>query len=97
MPRDDLENWMFAEAVEMLSRAERMHRRFFQPLPPAAAAPAWEPPVDVLETEREVLVFAALPGVDPDQVETRIEEGPGAINPSFFALAEMWARKRAAG
>jgi HSP20 family molecular chaperone IbpA len=75
MPRDELENWMWAEAVEMLSRAERLHRRFFQPLAGVAAMPAWEPPVDVLETEREVLVFAALPGVDPDQVETVIEDG----------------------
>ena len=38
-------------------------------------APVWEPPVDVLETEREVLVLVALPGVDPDQVEAAIEDG----------------------
>jgi hypothetical protein len=29
--------------------------------------------------------------------ETRIEEGSGAINPSFFPLMEMWERKRPAG
>src|SRR5262249_39160528 len=37
--------------------------------------PVWEPPVDVLETEREVLVLVALPGVDPDQVEAAIDGG----------------------
>ena len=36
--------------------------------PPATRSPvAWEPPVDILETEREVLVLVALPGVDSDE------------------------------
>jgi HSP20 family molecular chaperone IbpA len=68
-------DWMWSEACEMLARAERMHREFFRPIRTAARAPAWEPPVDVLETDREVLVFFALPGVDPDRVEAVIEDG----------------------
>ena len=55
-PRD----WMWSEACDVLARAERMHREFFRP---ARARLAWEPPVDVLETGEEVLVFMALPGV----------------------------------
>jgi HSP20 family molecular chaperone IbpA len=39
---------------------------------------AWEPPVDVLETEHEVLVLAALPGVDVAKVEAAIE-GAGTL------------------
>jgi HSP20 family molecular chaperone IbpA len=71
----DLRNdWMWSEACEMLARAERMHREFFRPIHTAARVPAWEPPVDVLETDREVLVFFALPGVDPDRVEAVIED-----------------------
>lgn len=62
----------------MLARAERMHRQLLQP--PHAGAPAWEPPVDVLETEREVLVMVALPGVDPDKIEAVIEDGALAIS-----------------
>jgi HSP20 family molecular chaperone IbpA len=31
--------------------------------------------VDVIETDREVMVLAALPGVDPDQVEAAIDQG----------------------
>lgn len=75
MARDEIENWMWSEAVDMLARAERMHRQMFQPGRPAAPAPAWEPPVDVLETEREVLILAALPGVDPRKVQAVIENG----------------------
>jgi HSP20 family protein len=66
-------NWMWSEAFEMLARAERMHRQFFQPSgsPPAVA---WEPPVDVLETERAVLVLVALPGVDFSEVKAVINQ-----------------------
>lgn len=75
MARDEIENWMWSEAVDMLARAERMHRQLFRPARPAAEAPAWEPPVDVLETEHEVLILAAFPGVDPRKVEAVIEDG----------------------
>jgi HSP20 family protein len=67
-------DWMWSEACEMLARAERMHREFFRPARTAARVPAWEPPVDVLETDRAALVFIALPGVDPDRVEAVIED-----------------------
>lgn len=58
----------------MLARAERLHHEFFRLRGSIAQLPAWEPPVDILETEREVLVLVALPGVDPDRVESRIDE-----------------------
>ncbi len=64
--------WMWSEACEMLARAERLHRELFRPAP-GSRVPTWEPPVDMLETEREVLVLVALPGVEPDEVETVIE------------------------
>jgi HSP20 family protein len=63
-------NWMWSEACDMLTRAERMHREFFRP---ARARMAWEPPVDVLETPRDVQVFMALPGVEPERVEAAID------------------------
>jgi HSP20 family molecular chaperone IbpA len=64
--------WTWSDAFEMLARAERMHRQFIRPIGPPAAV-AWEPPVDVLETERAVLVFVALPGVDLDKADASIE------------------------
>jgi HSP20 family molecular chaperone IbpA len=67
--------WMWSEACEMLARAERLNREFFRPTRSAGQLPSWEPPVDVLETDRAVLVLIALPGVDPERVEAAIDDG----------------------
>jgi HSP20 family protein len=67
--------WMWSEACAMLVRAERLHREFFRPTGSLSALPVWEPPVDILETEHDVLVLVALPGISPDRVEATIEEG----------------------
>ena len=66
--------WMWSEAFEMLARAERMHKQFFRPVGSASSV-TWEPPVDVLETDRAVLVLVALPGVELGEVEAVIEGG----------------------
>lgn len=69
-------NWMLSEAVESLARAERMHRQVFRIRASSGPrAAAWEPPIDMIETDMEVLVLVALPGVDPEQVEASIEDG----------------------
>lgn len=73
MPRDFPRDWMWSEACEMLARAEKLHREFFRLFGSRAEAPAWEPPVDILETEREVLVLVALPGVSADAAEATID------------------------
>jgi len=77
--------WMWSEAFEMLARAERMHRQFIQP----STSVAWEPPVDVLETEREVLVLAALPGVDFSEVKALIIQDELLISGSRSYPPEM--------
>ena len=59
----------------MLARAERMHREIFKPGATQTRQVAWEPPVDILETDREVLVLVALPGVDGDSAQAVIEGG----------------------
>jgi HSP20 family protein len=73
MNGDFSRSWMWSEACEMLARAERLHREFFRPIRSASRLAAWEPPVDILETEREVLVLVALPAVSADRVEVAID------------------------
>ena len=75
MTTGDPRNWMWSEALQMLARAERLQREVFNPPGARRSSPAWEPPVDVLETEDAVLVLVALPGVDPEQVELTIHHG----------------------
>jgi HSP20 family protein len=75
MARDVARDWMWSEACEMLVRAERMHRELFRPTATRARQLAWEPPVDILETDLEVVALVALPGVDADKVEAVIEDG----------------------
>ncbi len=75
MARDVARDWMWSEACEMLARAERMHRELFRPAGTQARMPAWEPPVDILETDYEVLALVALPGVDVQSAQAVIEDG----------------------
>jgi HSP20 family protein len=70
-------DWMWAQAVDFIAQAERMHRQFFRLASPAASRALWEPPADVFEDEHEVVVVVALPGVAAERVE--IEAQPGAI------------------
>jgi HSP20 family molecular chaperone IbpA len=46
----------------------------FQPGRFAAPTESWEPPIDILETERELCIIAALPGVDPHDLELSIDK-----------------------
>jgi HSP20 family protein len=75
MARDAARDWMWSEACEMLARAERMHRELFRPVGLRERQPAWEPPVDILETDLEVVALIALPGVDAEKAEVVIDDG----------------------
>ena len=81
--------WMWSEACAVLLRAERLNRDFFRPGHSASSLPVWEPPVDILETEDQVLVFVALPGVDPDQVQAAIEDAHLIIHGVRVLPAEL--------
>jgi HSP20 family protein len=74
MARDTARDWMWSEACDMLARAERMHRDLFRPAGLRERQPVWEPPVDILETEHEVVALIALPGVDVEKAEAVIED-----------------------
>jgi HSP20 family molecular chaperone IbpA len=73
MPLRNLETWMWAEACEILDRADRLHRQFFRPAVMNAKQPTWEPPVDVYETNYEFKIIIALPGVAPEHLNVILE------------------------
>jgi HSP20 family protein len=75
MANEDPRNWMWSEALQMLARAERLHRQVFQPPPSSHRGVSWEPPTDVLEIQDAVLILVALPGVDPEKIELAIRDG----------------------
>ncbi len=89
MARDVVRDWMWSEACEVLSRAERMHRELFRPAGAQSRQPAWEPPVDILETEFAVLALIALPGVDANAVQAVIEDGDLVIAGTRAYPAEL--------
>jgi HSP20 family protein len=90
MPTKDPVNWMLSEAIESLARAERLHQRLFSLQANAdRREPSWEPPIDVLETDHELLIFVALPGVDPEKVEAVIESGILIISGHRILPAEL--------
>ncbi len=66
---------MLGEALSMLDRAERLQRQFF-----THAVDAWEPPVDVVETQTGLEVHVALPGVPPDSITIALDPGGVAVS-----------------
>ena len=72
---NDPRDWMWSEALQMLARAERLHREVFTPAQGSPRGVNWEPPTDVLETADAVLIFVALPGVDAEKVNLAIRGG----------------------
>jgi HSP20 family protein len=70
MSKRQLEAMMWADACARMERAERLRRQFFH-----HAASSWEAPVDVFETEEELIILIALPGVDPEHITVSLEAG----------------------
>jgi HSP20 family protein len=88
MSKKDPVNWMLSEAIDSLARAQRLRQQFFS-LQSTVGAASWEPPIDVLETESEILILVALPGVDPDQVEAVIDSGTLVVSGRRVLPAEL--------
>jgi HSP20 family protein len=60
--------WMWSEALTMLERAERLQRQFF-----THAHAAWEPPVDIVESQEGLQIQVALPGVAADSITITLD------------------------
>ncbi|HEX2531813.1 MAG TPA: Hsp20/alpha crystallin family protein [Burkholderiaceae bacterium] len=74
MKMRDPTKWMWGEALEMLEQADRLRRQFFQPGTHRERLPTWEPPIDIFESERELAIFVALPGVAADQLRIALDD-----------------------
>ncbi|MGH8802993.1 MAG: Hsp20/alpha crystallin family protein [Casimicrobiaceae bacterium] len=66
---------MWSHAWGLLEEAERMHRQFFRVARSGCSQASWEPPVDVFEDERELIVVVAMPGVPVGRIEVLSEPG----------------------
>src|SRR5258706_16406394 len=74
MASRDAKDWMGGDALSMRARAERLHQQLFKPVAGGHARQSvWSPPVDVLESGREVLIIAALPGVSENAVQLSLD------------------------
>jgi HSP20 family molecular chaperone IbpA len=78
MSQREFERLMWSQALEMLDRAERLRKGFFQPASSTDHKVAWEPPVDVFETTDAIWLIMALPGVEPNRVEIQLK-GRGLV------------------
>jgi HSP20 family molecular chaperone IbpA len=66
---------MWAESLALLEQVETMRRQCFELRRHGPGGPSWEPPVDVYEAGRELMLVVALPGVPPDAVRVVIDGG----------------------
>ncbi|MBX5453662.1 MAG: Hsp20/alpha crystallin family protein [Acidobacteriia bacterium] len=72
MTRNKLDAWFWTEACSFIERAERLHRSFFQPLHEDEVEIGWAPPVDVFESDEDLLIIVALPGVAPADIRAEL-------------------------
>ena len=75
MTTRDPMRFIWAEALELFERADRLQRQFFQIGNSESRGPTWEPPVDVFETEGAMTILVALPGVTESDIEIVIDGG----------------------
>ncbi len=65
--------WMWHDACLILDRAERMQREFFRLGVERRPVPTWQPPVDILESDSELMIIVALPGVKSRDLDVRVD------------------------
>jgi HSP20 family protein len=81
MASGDWDFVIWQRTSDLLQQVERIHRNFWQIAAGAQyrasyrRSPAWEPPVNVVETETSLWILTALPGVAADQMNVHLEGG----------------------
>lgn len=72
---NDATGWMWLQACDLIEQSERLHRQFFRLSGAQRDVASWQPPVDVFEDEREIVIVVAMPGVTAERVEVIMEQG----------------------
>jgi HSP20 family protein len=85
--------WMWDEALHALEQAERRHRRFYGLTGVRSTQPLWEPPADIFESESQILISIALPGVRADSVNVEVS-GNGIVISAERPLAPEFETMR---
>jgi len=79
MASGDWDIVVWQRASDLLQQVERIHRNFLQIAAGThyrlshGRSPAWDPPVNVVETDVSLWVISALPGVTADRMKVRLE------------------------
>ena len=79
MASGDWDIVVWQRASDLLQQVERIHRNFLQIAAGThyrlshGRSPAWQPPVNVVETDVSLWVISALPGVTADRMKVRLE------------------------
>ncbi len=64
----------FHELRRMREERDRLWPRFFFPTDGEEEVERWGVPLDVIEEDDNILVYAAMPGVKPEDIDVTIEE-----------------------
>ena len=79
MASGDWDIVVWQRANDLLQQVERIHRNFLQIAAGTqyrlshGRSPAWEPPVNVVESNESLWVISALPGVTADRMNVHLE------------------------
>lgn len=71
---------MWADSLALLEEVDKMRRQCFELTVARSGGPSWEPPVDIYETQRELIIIVALPGVPADTVTVVIDGGALSVS-----------------
>ena len=63
----------FRDMIVLEGRLNRLFQQGLGPLRDQESLRAWAPPVDIYETEKEIVLKADLPDVKPEDVDIRME------------------------
>jgi HSP20 family protein len=64
----------FDDLASLRESMDKLFEEFFSRRPRGTAVSAWQPAVELYETDTEVVVRAELPGVDPKNVDITVTE-----------------------